>query len=157
MTATGLGWDIHRLVDGRPLILGGIDVPFEKGLLGHSDADVLCHAVTDAHLGAAGLGDIGEHFPDTDPAYRGASSIELLKRIVKLVRQSGFKIVNVDATVICERPKLSAYKESIRRSLADALEIPFDRTSVKAKTKEGFGPEGTGEAVSVLAVASLEK
>jgi 2-C-methyl-D-erythritol 2,4-cyclodiphosphate synthase len=153
----GLGWDIHRLVENRPLILGGVAIPYEKGLLGHSDADVLCHAITDAILGAAGLGDIGEHFPDTDPAFRGASSIELLKRIVELVQQSGWTIVNVDATVICERPKLSAFKESIRRSLAGTLNVPAERVSVKAKTKEGLGPEGTGEAVSVLAVASLEK
>jgi 2-C-methyl-D-erythritol 2,4-cyclodiphosphate synthase len=157
MTVTGLGWDIHRLVDGRPLILGGVTVPFEKGLLGHSDADVLCHAVTDAILGAAGLGDIGEQFPDTDPAYKGASSLILLGRIADLVREKGWAIVNVDATVICERPKLSVYKEAIRESLAETLAIPADRVSVKAKTKEGLGPEGTGEAVSVLAAALLEK
>jgi 2-C-methyl-D-erythritol 2,4-cyclodiphosphate synthase len=157
MTTVGLGWDIHRLVENRPLILGGVTIPYEKGLLGHSDADVLCHAVTDALLGASALGDIGEHFPDTDPSYRGASSLMLLGRIVELIRKEGWNIVNVDATVICERPKLSAYKELIRRSLAGTLGIPADRVSIKAKTKEGLGPEGTGEAMSALAAASLEK
>jgi 2-C-methyl-D-erythritol 4-phosphate cytidylyltransferase / 2-C-methyl-D-erythritol 2,4-cyclodiphosphate synthase len=153
----GSGYDLHRLVDGRPLVLGGVTVPYERGLEGHSDADVLCHAITDAVLGAAAAGDIGQHFPDTDERWRGASSVELLKQAVALVRRAGYRLVNVDATIIAERPKLGPYRAAIAAAVAGALGVPPDAVSVKAKTNEGVDATGRGEAVAVHAVALLRK
>jgi 2-C-methyl-D-erythritol 4-phosphate cytidylyltransferase/2-C-methyl-D-erythritol 2,4-cyclodiphosphate synthase len=151
----GNGYDLHRLVAGRPLILGGVTIPFEKGLDGHSDADVVCHAVTDAILGAASAGDIGRHFPDTDPAWKGADSVELLKRAVGIVREAGYGVANVDAVVIAQRPKLTTYVDAMRASLACALGIDMDLVSVKAKTNEGVDSTGMGEAIAVHAVALI--
>jgi 2-C-methyl-D-erythritol 4-phosphate cytidylyltransferase / 2-C-methyl-D-erythritol 2,4-cyclodiphosphate synthase len=151
----GTGYDLHRLVEGRPLILAGVTVPFERGLIGHSDADAVCHAVTDAILGAAAAGDIGRHFPDTDPRYAGASSIDLLRQAVSLVRQRGFSVVNVDVVVVAERPKIGPYGDAMRASLASALSIPSDCVSVKGKTNEGVDATGRGEAIATHAVALL--
>ena len=155
MMRIGNGYDLHRLVAGRPLILGGVTIPFEKGLDGHSDADVVCHAVTDAILGAASAGDIGRHFPDTDPAWKGADSVELLKRAVGIVREAGYGVANVDVVVIAQRPKLTTYVDSMRASLACALGIGMDLVSVKAKTNEGVDSTGMGEAIAVHAVALI--
>lgn len=152
----GQGYDLHRLEEGRTLILGGMRIPYEKGLMGHSDADVLCHAITDALIGALALGDIGSHFPDTDPRFKDADSLDLLVRAYNLVRSQGYRIVNVDATVIAERPKLREYIDGIRQRLADNLSVPKNAISVKAKTNEGLGPEGRGEAMSAHAVVLLE-
>jgi len=149
----GLGYDLHRLVEGRPLILGGVTIPFEKGLAGHSDADAVCHAVTDAILGAAGAGDIGRHFPDTDAKWKGASSIELLRQAVAIVRAQGLAVANVDATVILERPKLAPHVDAMRKKLADVLGVTVDRVSIKGKTNEGVGELGRGEAIAVHAIA----
>jgi 2-C-methyl-D-erythritol 4-phosphate cytidylyltransferase/2-C-methyl-D-erythritol 2,4-cyclodiphosphate synthase len=149
----GLGYDLHRLVEGRPLILGGVAIPFERGLAGHSDADAVCHAVTDAVLGAAGAGDIGRHFPDTDARWKGASSIELLRRAVAIVHGLGLAVGNVDATVILERPKLLPHVDAMRANLAEALGVSVDRVSVKGKTNEGVGELGRGEAIAVHAIA----
>jgi 2-C-methyl-D-erythritol 2,4-cyclodiphosphate synthase len=151
----GVGYDLHRLVDGRPLILGGVTIPFERGLLGHSDADAICHAVTDAVLGAAGAGDIGRHFPDTDPQWKDASSIDLLRRAAAIVRDGGLEAGNVDVVVIAERPKLTPHCDAIRANIAEALGISVDRVSVKGKTNEGVGELGRGEAIAVHAVALL--
>ena len=151
----GIGYDLHRLVEGRPLILGGVTIPFEKGLLGHSDADALCHAITDALLGAAAAGDIGRHFPDTDPAWAGASSLDLLRRAAAIVRGLGLDVDNVDASVIAERPKLAPYVDAMRANIAAALGIPDDCVSVKGKTNEGVGELGRGDAIAVHAVALL--
>ena len=151
----GAGYDLHRLVAGRALVLGGVAIPFDKGLAGHSDADVLSHAITDAILGAASLGDIGQHFPDTDPRWKGASSIELLARVGVMVRECGFAVVNVDATVIAERPKLAGYREAIVDRLSRALGLEPGVVSVKAKTNEGVDATGRGEAIAVHAVALL--
>jgi 2-C-methyl-D-erythritol 4-phosphate cytidylyltransferase/2-C-methyl-D-erythritol 2,4-cyclodiphosphate synthase len=151
----GLGYDLHRLVEGRPLILGGVTIPFDKGLAGHSDADAICHAVTDAILGAAGAGDIGRHFPDTDPRWKGASSIELLRQAVAIVRAQGLAVGNVDATVILERPKLAPHVDAMRATLADVLGITVDRVSIKGKTNEGVGELGRGEAIAVHAIAMV--
>jgi 2-C-methyl-D-erythritol 4-phosphate cytidylyltransferase/2-C-methyl-D-erythritol 2,4-cyclodiphosphate synthase len=151
----GTGYDSHRFVEGRPLILGGVTIPFDRGLAGHSDADALCHAITDAILGAAAAGDIGRHFPDTDPAWKGASSIDLLRRAVAVVRERGFEVGNVDATVIAERPKLAPYIDSMRESIAKAIGIDADRVSVKGKTSEGMDAAGRGEGVVVHAVAQI--
>ncbi len=151
----GTGYDLHRLVEGRPLILGGVTVPFDRGLAGHSDADVLTHAITDAILGAASLGDIGHHFPDTDPRWKGASSVGLLSRAAALVRERGFAIVNVDASVVAERPKLGPHRAAIVASLATALGLPCEAVSVKAKTNEGMDATGRGEAIAAHAVALL--
>ena len=151
----GHGYDVHRLVEGRKLILGGVEVPYEKGLLGHSDADVLAHAVMDAVLGAAALGDIGEHFPDTDPAYRGISSVELLKRVGALLEEKGYVIENIDATIIAQRPKLKDYRPQMVQNIAAALGIPADRVSVKATTEEGLGFTGSGEGISAQAITLL--
>lgn len=153
----GSGYDLHRLVEGRPLILGGVTIPFDRGLAGHSDADVLCHAITDAILGGAAAGDIGQLFPDTDDRWRGASSVELLRQAVDLVRARGFRIVNLDATVIAERPKLGAHRASIAASLASVIGVPDSVVSVKAKTNEGEDATGRGEAIAVHAVALLER
>jgi 2-C-methyl-D-erythritol 2,4-cyclodiphosphate synthase len=154
---TGLGWDVHRLAAGRPLILGGVTVPSELGLVGHSDADILSHAITDALLGAAALGDIGMHFPDTDSRWKGADSAQFLAHAAKLVREAGFTIVNVDSTVILERPKLKDYRQPIRESLARTLAIAVDRVSVKFKTAEGAGPVGEGRTAEAQAVATLSR
>ena len=152
----GQGYDIHRLVEGRPLILGGITIDYEKGLLGHSDADALLHAITDALLGAAGLGDIGRHFPDTDPAYKDADSKILLSDAVGLVVKAGWAIVNVDATVIAQAPKLAPHMEAIRESVAKAIGIDLQHVNIKAKTKEGCDAVGQKEAIEVHAIALLE-
>jgi 2-C-methyl-D-erythritol 4-phosphate cytidylyltransferase / 2-C-methyl-D-erythritol 2,4-cyclodiphosphate synthase len=149
----GLGYDLHRLVEGRPLILGGVTIPFERGLAGHSDADAVCHAVTDAILGAAGAGDIGRHFPDTDPRWKGASSIDLLRRAVAVIQGLGLAVGNVDATVILERPKLVPHLDAMRANLAEALGVSVDRVSIKGKTNEGVGELGRGEAIAVHAIA----
>jgi 2-C-methyl-D-erythritol 2,4-cyclodiphosphate synthase len=151
----GIGYDIHRLVEGRKLILAGVEVPFEKGLLGHSDSDVLTHAICDALLGAAALGDIGTHFPDTDARYAGAASLDLLARVVELITGRGYRVGNVDAVVIAERPRLRPHVEAMRERLASALRVDPDSVSVKAKTGEGLGPVGRGEAIAAQAVALL--
>jgi 2-C-methyl-D-erythritol 2,4-cyclodiphosphate synthase len=154
-TLSGIGYDSHRLAEGRRLILGGVEILAERGLDGHSDADVLTHALIDALLGAAGLGDIGEHFPDGDERYRDADSIELLASVLPLVFAQGLALVNVDATVVMERPKLSPYREAIRESLASALGLAIQRVNVKASTGEGIGFVGRGEGVAALAIVSL--
>jgi 2-C-methyl-D-erythritol 2,4-cyclodiphosphate synthase len=153
---TGLGWDVHRIVPGRPLILGGVAIPSEFGLDGHSDADVLSHAITDAILGAAALGDIGMHFPDSDPRWKGADSLVFLRHARDLALQSGYRIVNLDSTVILERPKLHHHRQTIRECLADALGLPIDCVSVKFKTAEKIGPVGEGRAAESQAVVTLE-
>lgn len=153
----GHGYDVHRLVEGRRLILGGVDVPYERGLLGHSDADVLTHAVMDALLGAAGLGDIGKLFPDSDPAYEGADSLALLAQVVKVIKEKGFTVGNVDATVIAQRPKLAGYIPAMRENLARTMEISPDRVNVKATTEEGLGFSGAGEGMAAHAVCLLEE
>jgi 2-C-methyl-D-erythritol 2,4-cyclodiphosphate synthase len=152
---TGLGWDVHALVPDRPLILGGVTIPFELGLAGHSDADVLAHAITDALLGAAALGDIGMHFPDTDPQWKGAGSLLFLAHARDLTRARGYSIVNVDSTVILERPKLKDYREAIRRQLSQTLELDLERVSVKFKTAEKIGPVGEGRSAEAQAVVTL--
>jgi 2-C-methyl-D-erythritol 2,4-cyclodiphosphate synthase/2-C-methyl-D-erythritol 4-phosphate cytidylyltransferase/2-C-methyl-D-erythritol 2,4-cyclodiphosphate synthase len=152
----GLGWDLHRLVPGRRFLLGGVELPSEVGEEGHSDADVLCHAVTDALLGAAALGDIGELYPPSDPRWKGASSIELLKGAWHLVRQAGWRLVNLDCVVICEKQKVLPYREAIRRSLAEALEVRVECVFVKGKTAEGLGETGAGKAISAQAQCLLE-
>lgn len=154
---TGLGWDNHRIVSGRPLILGGVTVPCEFGLDGHSDADVLSHAVTDALLGAAALGDIGMHFPDSDPRWKGCDSLVFLRHAVSLVKQQGYEILNVDSTVILERPKLKDFRAAIRESVAQALGLPPDRVSVKFKTAEKVGPVGEGRSAEAQAIALIVK
>ena len=151
----GQGYDVHRLVEGRKLILGGVTVPYELGLLGHSDADVLVHAVMDALLGAAALGDIGQHFPDTDPRYKGISSIALLKEVGALLEREGYVVENIDATVIAQRPKLAAYRPQMAANIADALHLQVNQVSVKATTEEGLGFTGSGEGISAQAVALL--
>ena len=153
---TGLGWDVHRLAAGRPLILGGVTVPSALGLEGHSDADILSHAITDALLGAAALGDIGMHFPDTDPKWKGAASPQFLEHAAKLVRERGYEIVNLDTTVILERPKLKDYRQPIRESIAQILAIDVDRVSVKFKTAERVGPVGEGRSAEAQAIVTLE-
>jgi 2-C-methyl-D-erythritol 2,4-cyclodiphosphate synthase len=155
MTLTGIGYDSHRLAPGRRLILGGVEIPGDRGLDGHSDADVLTHAVIDALLGAAGLGDIGEHFPDSDPRFRDADSIELLQTVLTRVVAQGIEPVNVDATVVMERPKLAPHREAIRERLAVALGLAIGRVNVKATTGEGMGFVGRGEGVTALAVVSV--
>ena len=151
----GHGYDVHRLVEGRRLILGGVDVPWERGLLGHSDADVLTHAVMDALLGAAGLGDIGRHFPDTDPAYAGADSLKLLAYVVALLRERGFTVGNVDATVLAQRPKLAPHIPQMRDNLARTMEVGPEQVNVKATTEEGLGFTGSGEGMAAPAVALI--
>ena len=153
----GHGYDVHRLTEGRRLILGGVEVPYEKGLLGHSDADVLTHAVMDALLGAAALGDIGKLFPDTDAAYAGISSILLLERVVERLREAGYAVVNLDATVLAQAPKLAPYRERMRENLALVLALDASRVSVKATTEEGLGFTGEGLGIAAHAVALLEK
>jgi 2-C-methyl-D-erythritol 2,4-cyclodiphosphate synthase len=156
-TFCGIGYDSHRLVTGRQLLLGGVQIPHELGASGHSDADVLAHAVIDALLGAAGLGDIGEHFPDSDERFAGADSMGLLGEVVEMVRDRGFVPVNLDCTVLLERPKLGPSRSEIRSSLAQALGLEPERVNVKASTGEGIGFVGRGEGVAALAVASVER
>ena len=153
---TGIGYDVHRLVAGRRLVIGGVDVEFELGLEGHSDADVLTHAVIDALLGAAALGDIGQHFADDDPAYAGADSLALLREAATLVVDAGFRVANVDATVVLERPKLGPHRVSMESNLARAIGIAVERVSVKATGGEGMGFVGRGEGAAALAVATIE-
>lgn len=152
----GIGYDLHRLESGRKLILGGIEIPHDKGLAGHSDADALCHAITDALLGALALGDIGSHFPDTDPQYKDADSIALLRAAMALVEKQGYRVVNVDANVIAQRPKLRPHIDAMRHRLAEAMALRVHQVSVKAKTNEETGPEGREEAISTQAVVLLE-
>ena len=151
----GHGYDIHRLAAGRNLVIGGVRIPSEKGLLGHSDADVLLHAICDALLGAAGLGDIGVHFPDTDSRYKDISSITLLKRTVEMVRGKGFEIVNIDTTLFAELPKLTPYREAIKACIAHAMDVAADRINVKATTMEGLGAIGNGEGIGAVCVALI--
>ena len=152
----GHGYDVHKLAAGRRLVLGGVDIPYEKGLLGHSDADVLTHAVMDALLGAAALGDIGRHFPDTDPAYAGADSLVLLRAVMDLLVQAGYQVDNVDATVLAQAPKLAPHIPRMRENLAQAMGVAVDRVSVKATTEEGLGFTGQKEGIAAHAVALLE-
>ena len=154
---TGLGWDNHRIAAGRPLILGGIAIEADFGLDGHSDADVLAHAITDALLGAAAQGDIGMHFPDSDPQWKGAASLQFLHHAVQITRVAGFRIVNVDSTVILERPKLKDYRQAIRQSLAETLGLDTDRVSVKFKTSEKVGPVGEGKSAEAQAIVTIFK
>ena len=151
----GMGYDVHRLVEGRDMIIGGVNIPYEKGLLGHSDADVLLHAISDALLGAAALGDIGKHFPDSDPAYKGISSILLLKKVGELIAEKGFFIENIDATIIAQAPKMRPHIDTMRRNIADALGILVEQVNVKATTEEGLGFTGTGEGISSQAICLL--
>ncbi len=153
----GHGFDAHRLVEGRPFVLGGVRVPFERGPLGHSDADVLAHALSDAILGACNLGDLGRHFPDSDPQWAGADSLVLLGRCVELARAAGYALLNVDATVVVQAPKLAGHIEAIRARLAGALGVEADAVSVKAKTSEGMGYTGDGTGIAAYAVAALER
>lgn len=151
----GMGYDVHRLVEGRPLILGGVTIPYEKGLLGHSDADVLLHAIMDALLGAAALGDIGKHFPDTDKKYEGASSITLLEQVGQLLEKKCFLIENIDATIIAQKPKMRDYIDTMRQNIAKTLGLEPEQVNVKATTEEGLGFTGTGEGISSQAVCSV--
>ena len=153
----GMGYDVHKLVPGLPLIIGGIQIPYEKGLLGHSDADVLTHVIMDALLGAAALGDIGKHFPDTDAKYKGISSILLLKEVAELLEEQQFIIENIDATIIAQQPKMRPYIDEMRQTLADALNIQIDQINIKATTEEGLGFTGSGEGISAQAICAIEK
>jgi 2-C-methyl-D-erythritol 2,4-cyclodiphosphate synthase len=152
----GHGYDVHRLVEGRPLILGGVNVPYELGLLGHSDADVLTHAIMDALLGAAALGDIGRHFPDSDEAYRGADSLKLASRVADLLAENGYRIVNVDATLIAQRPKIAPFIEQMRENLASALNVEVGQVNIKATTEEHLGFTGEGLGMAAHAVCLIE-
>ena len=152
----GMGYDVHRLTEDRKLIIGGVEIPYEKGLLGHSDADVLLHAIMDALLGAAALGDIGKHFPDTDPQYKGISSIRLLEHVGKLIDDKLYVIGNIDATIIAQRPKMAPHIEQMRKNVAAALHIDVDQINIKATTEEGLGFTGSGEGISSQAIACLE-
>ena len=152
----GHGYDVHRLAAGRKLILGGVDIPYEKGLLGHSDADVLLHAIMDAVLGAAALGDIGKHFPDTDPAYKGADSLALTRAVAKLIAEHGYTVGNIDATILCQAPKLAPHIAAMRQNIADAFGVSLDAVSVKATTEEHLGFTGEGLGIAAHAVALLE-
>lgn len=153
----GSGYDVHRLTEGRKLIIGGVEIPYEKGLLGHSDADVLLHAIMDALLGAAALGDIGLHFPDSDPAYEGADSRVLLREVGRLLRAKGYRVGNVDATIIAQRPKMRPHIEAMRANIAADLGVLPDRINVKATTEEGLGFTGAGEGIAAQAVALIEE
>ena len=157
MTRIGLGYDVHRLTEGRPLVLGGVTIPFERGLLGHSDADVLLHALMDALLGAAALGDIGRLFPDSDERYRGADSRVLLREVADLPERSGFSVGNVDVTLIAQRPKIAPYVPRMRENIAADLKLPLEAVSVKATTEEGLGFTGSGEGIAAHAVALIEQ
>lgn len=157
MTRFGMGYDVHRLTEGRKLIIGGVEIPYEKGLWGHSDADVLLHAVTDAILGAAGLGDIGRHFPDTEEKWKGADSRKLLEMAVALVREKGFRVGNVDATIVAQAPKLAPYIPAMQKNVAESLGIEAARVNVKATTEEHLGFTGRGEGMAAYAVCGLEE
>lgn len=152
----GMGYDVHRLVEGREFILGGVKIPYKKGLLGHSDADVLIHAIMDALLGAASLGDIGRHFPDTDPQYKGISSILLLQRVGAILKEKMYWVGNIDATILAQKPKLASYMEQMEKNIADALQIDPNQVNIKATTEEGLGFTGSGEGISAYAVVLLE-
>lgn len=152
-----MGYDVHKLVEDRDLIIGGVKIPYEKGLLGHSDADVLLHAIMDAILGATALGDIGKHFPDTEEQYKGASSIDLLKKVGKLIDENLYVIENIDATIIAQQPKMRPYIDSMRENIARALEIDIEQVNVKATTEEGLGFTGKGEGISSQAICAVEK
>ena len=151
----GTGYDVHKLVEGRKLIIGGVEIPYEKGLLGHSDADVLVHAVMDALLGAAALGDIGKHFPDSDPKYKGADSLMLMREVRRILSENGFEVGNVDATIIAQFPKMSPHIDTMRRNIADALGLDVSQVSIKATTEERLGFTGRGEGISAQAVALI--
>ena len=151
----GMGYDVHRLVENRDLILGGVKIPYEKGLLGHSDADVLLHAIMDALLGAAALGDIGKHFPDTDPAYEGASSMKLLEHVGKLLEEENYQIINIDATIIAQRPKMAPHIPQMVENVARVLKLEKNQVNIKATTEEGLGFTGTGEGISSQAICAL--
>lgn len=151
----GMGYDVHKLVENRKLMIGGVEIPYEKGLLGHSDADVLLHAVMDALLGAAAMGDIGKHFPDTDEAYKGADSMKLLERVGEMLAEQAFYIENIDATIIAQKPKMRPYIDTMRRNIADALRIDVSQVNVKATTEEGLGFTGSGEGISSQAICML--
>ncbi len=152
----GMGYDVHRLVEGRDLIIGGVKIPYEKGLLGHSDADVLLHAISDALLGAAALGDIGKHFPDTDPKFKGADSRVLLREVCRLLDEAGYRVGNVDATIIAQAPKMRPHIDTMRQNIAEDLGIELSQVNVKATTEEGLGFTGTGEGISSQAICLLE-
>jgi 2-C-methyl-D-erythritol 2,4-cyclodiphosphate synthase len=152
----GMGYDVHRLVENRDLIIGGVKIPYEKGLLGHSDADVLLHAIMDALLGAAALGDIGKHFPDTDPKYKGADSMALLVEVGKMLKENKYRVENIDATIIAQAPKMRPHIDTMRQNIADGLGINIDQVNVKATTEEGLGFTGTGEGISSQAICLLE-
>ena len=151
----GMGYDVHKLVEGRKMIIGGVEIPYEKGLLGHSDADVLLHAISDALLGAAALGDIGKHFPDTDPKYKGADSLKLLEHVGNLISDKLYVIGNIDATIIAQRPKMAPYIMQMRENMARALNIDLNQINVKATTEEGLGFTGSGEGISSQAICLL--
>ena len=153
----GKGYDVHRLVSGRPLVLGGVTIPHEKGLLGHSDADVLLHAICDALLGAAGLGDIGEHFPDTDSRYKGISSLLLLAHCMVMLGRKGYEVVNIDATLLAEQPRISPFKGTMEENIAEVLCLEPDAVNVKATTTEGLGAVGRGEGMAAMCVALIQK
>ena len=155
MARFGFGYDTHRLVPGRPMIIGGVEVPSESGFEGHSDADILLHAIADALLGAAALGDIGKHFPDTDPRYRGISSLLLLQHVADLLTQHRFAVVNIDATVVLERPKIAPYVDAMREHIGRVLKIPVEQVSIKATTQEGLGFIGEGRGAAAYAVSSI--
>ena len=152
----GMGYDVHKLVPNRDLILGGVKIPHELGLLGHSDADVLLHSIMDALLGAAALGDLGKHFPDTDPAYKGADSVKLLEHVGRLIREAGYSIENIDATIIAQRPKMRPHIDTMRRNIKEALGIELDQINVKATTEEGLGFTGSEEGISAQAICLLQ-
>ena len=156
MSRFGMGYDVHQLVEGRKLIIGGVDIPFEKGLLGHSDADVLLHAISDALLGAAALGDIGKHFPDTDERYKGADSLKLLEEVGRLLAEKGYTVGNVDATIVAQKPKMAPHIPAMRENIARVLHVDVDRINVKATTEEHLGFTGSGQGISAYAVAGIE-
>lgn len=157
MSRFGMGYDVHQLTEGRRLIIGGVEIPFEKGLLGHSDADVLLHAVSDALLGAAALGDIGKHFPDTDERYKGADSLKLLQEVGRLLAEKGYAVGNVDATIVAQRPKMAPHIPAMRENIARVLKVAVDQINVKATTEEHLGFTGSGQGISSYAVAGIEK
>ena len=156
MTRFGMGYDVHQLVENRKLIIGGVDIPYEKGLLGHSDADVLLHAISDALLGAAALGDIGKHFPDTDPRYKGADSLKLLEEVGNLLAEKGYVVGNVDATIVAQKPKMLPHIPQMRENIAKVLHVDIDQINVKATTEEHLGFTGSGQGISSYAVAGIE-
>lgn len=157
MTRFGMGYDVHQLVENRKLIIGGVNIPYEKGLLGHSDADVLLHAISDALLGAAALGDIGKHFPDTDPRYKGADSLKLLEEVGNLLAEKGYVVGNVDATIVAQKPKMLPHIPQMRENIARVLHVDIDQINVKATTEEHLGFTGSGQGISSYAVAGIER